>query len=211
MAVVEIRVTKYKTSDGTLFDDKEEAQKYDSSILLRERLKAQYALDVETCKTIDGLDAWQLWQHKKHYLDWETIKISFYFKWSEYRRHPHADNIISYHKCSESEKKRWQCDDGVAGWYTEKPITWNENWDYRLKPETITINGKEYAAPLRVAPYLGAEYWWYSSICGVKNDIWSNDCMDRERLSSNCVFVLHDDCQAVADAFNAILTGDDNE
>jgi len=30
MSVIEIRVTKYKTSDGTLFDDKEEAQEHDA-------------------------------------------------------------------------------------------------------------------------------------------------------------------------------------
>jgi len=152
MSVIEIRVTRYGTDDGAVFDDKEEAQEHDAVSHIFELLKKCEKLPETACDFY-------------HFLN------------------RNRDEIIE-----------------LMGWENENEC-----------PETITINGKEYAAPLRVAPEPGTKYYWYSSICGVKNDIWGNDCLDNERLSSNCVFVLHDDCQAVADAFNVILTGDDNE
>jgi len=180
-------------------------------------LKAQYAIDVETCKTINGLEDWQLWQYRAKgsgkWIDF-TIGSGIPFDCcdsNQYRRHPHADNIIFYHKCSEHDKKRWQVHTGYSDWQDDINPQWQEHWQYRLKPEIITINGKEYAAPLRVAPELGTKYFWYSSICGVKNDIWGNDPVDNQRLAANMVFATEQDCKAVADAFNAILRGYDND
>ena len=200
----------------------------------RTDLKAQYACDVETCKDIDDLEAWQLWQNiTTDGKDFKTmLETSRWLSFSKYRRHPHADNIIAYHKCSGRDKKRWQVHKGGYEWENDENPTWQTHWQYRLKPETITINGKEYAAPLRVAPELGAECFYYYKTysvgsltwCGSGNNsfyyhqiyrvgslTWRGSSNDIEKLDNHIVFANKQDCQAVADAFNAILRGDDND
>ena len=180
-------------------------------------LKAQYACDVETCKTIDGLDAWQLWQVQINKSgDWFEAGSNMFCEWNNYRRHPHADSIIEYHKGSERDKKRWQVS-GNNGktWITfyDNPV-WDENYQYRLKPETITISGKEYTAPLRVAPAVGTKYFVLSTNCCklvTGFNVWDNRVADNNYLKNGHVFATEQDCQAVADAFNAILRGDDSE
>jgi hypothetical protein len=174
-------------------------------------LKAQYARDVETCKDIDGLEAWNLWQCIT--LKGVFTKCDIPPKWldqSEYRRHPHADSIIKYHQCSERDKQRWQyayrdtwldCN-GEPDWYEHTPA-------FRLKPETITIN-KEYNAPLRDSKGIAGEYVYldfngYDFFASVSK--WDNDFCDNKRLESGLIFASKEDCQAVADAFNAILRG----
>jgi hypothetical protein len=180
-------------------------------------LKAQYTLDVETCKSIDGLEAWQLWQKKaKEYTDWNIIKpisnIAFYADY-DYRRHPHADSIIEYHKGSDADKKRWQikCNDGSWKGVRVEPV-WDEYSDYRLKPRTITINSVEYNAPMNVAPEVDTHYW----VINFEFEfgfvplavIWIEDESDYSALEKSHAFGKYDDCKAVADALNAILSGE---
>lgn len=68
-------------------------------------LKAQYVRDVESCKTIDDLNAFDLWQmrNKTGNQSWGYIPGNIDWTADEYRRHPHADTIIAYHKCSERD------------------------------------------------------------------------------------------------------------
>jgi len=183
-------------------------------------LKVQYALDVETCKDIDGLEDWQLWQYRvKGSGKWIDFTKGSGIPFdccdsNQYRRHPHADNIIAYHKCSERDKKRWQS--SYAGRWSDckREPAWHDDCEYRLKPETIKINGKEYAAPLRVAPDLGAIYWTIAFNNGgfvCNKSEWDDLIMDNGRFNANNCFATEQDCQAVADAFNAILRGDCNE
>jgi hypothetical protein len=193
----------------------------DSVLLLRNpkqdphaELKAQYTRDVETCKDIDGLDACKLYQ-VSFCGDWEVVqaeKIMFCSD-AKYRRNPHADNIIAYHKCSDRDKKRWEVRyKGSIRWYDLTKPFFNDDREYRLKPETITINGKEYAAPLRVAPNLDTEYWTVCFCNGAfmaYESIWENHRIDNGRFNAKNCFATHEDCQAVADAFSAILRGDD--
>jgi len=177
-------------------------------------LKAQYTRDAETCKNIDGLEAWQLWQYMNLGSWYCCNNTPFLCLDLIYRRHPHADNIIAYHKCSERDKRRWQS--SYAGRWSDckREPAWHDDCEYRLKPETIKINGKEYAAPLRVAPDLGAIYWTIAFNNGgfvCNKSEWDDLIMDNGRFNANNCFATEQDCQAVADAFNAILRGDCNE
>ena len=175
-------------------------------------LKAQYALDVEKCKLIDGLEAWQLWQEKiKINENWSSLLRNDVFRYDifEYRRHPHADSMIAYHKCSDADKKRWQIYHvGSADWlYFKNHPQWDEKCQYRLKPRIITINGVEYNAPMNVAPEKGKRYWYFLEDFFSIGSIWDHDNVDLNRLKENRAFLNKEDCQAVCDAFKAILAG----
>jgi hypothetical protein len=177
-------------------------------------LKAQYQRDVETCKDIDGLEVWRLWQVRNFNENKTWITVHKIFEWTadEYRRHPHADSMIQYHQCSERDKQRWQyayrdtwldCN-GEPDWY-------EHTLAFRLKPETITINGKEYNAPLRDSKGIDGEYVYLdlnSSDFFASISDWDNDFCDNKRLNAGLIFSSSEDCQAVANAFNAILHGD---
>jgi hypothetical protein len=85
--------------------------------------------------------------------------------------------------------------------------SWNEDDKYRQKPDTITINVKEYNAPMRTAPGVGTEYW-YIDDCSVYSCHWYNDNYDNLRLNENRCFAHKKDCKAVADAITEFLRGD---
>jgi len=181
-------------------------------------LKAQYAQDVETCKSIDDLEACQLWQNLcvDKWYDYEPGDEPRFYTNMIYRRHPHADKIIEYHKCSDADKNRWQVLNALDNWanLNSKP-EWDENYQYRLKPRTITIvvNGesKEYNAPLNVAPVFGAEYWVieFSFAFGFypNSKEWLESELDISALQESHVFSTQEDADRVADAFNQILAG----
>lgn len=175
-------------------------------------LKAQYVRDLETCATIDGLDAYQLWQYIfRPQQKWFNCEIPPSFEREILRRHPHADSMIEYHRCSDKDKQRWQFKEYNNDWIDlnkhEIPA-WYENAEYRIKPRTITINGKEYNAPLNVDPEFQNKYWFVANH-NVKmvadNYTWNGDTFDMSCLKNNNCFATQEDCQAVADAFNAIL------
>ena len=184
---------------------------------LHAELKKQYQKDVETCKSIEGLEACQLWQYKYKNSEWFICPDDLQWVNEQYRRHPHADSIIEYHKCSDTNKKRWQySENGCEIWQDNgngEP-SWFELSKYRLKPRTITIvvNGesKEYNAPLNVVPVVGDEYWMIELNYNgyqAESTRWLDDANDRKALKNNLVFATQEDCQAVADAFSEILAG----
>jgi hypothetical protein len=172
-------------------------------------LKAQYQRDVETCKAIDGLEAWNLWQCIT--LTGGFTKCDIPPKWldqSEYRRHPHADLMIEYLCSDEQKKNRLQSRENEnKPWITQYLPTWNDTWQYRFKP-VITNNGKEYNAPLRDSKGIDGKYVYLdlnSSGFFVSVSEWENDEVDNKRLNEGLIFSSREDCQAVADAFNAVL------
>ncbi|MEN9755838.1 MAG: hypothetical protein RL755_25 [Pseudomonadota bacterium] len=175
-------------------------------------LKSQYVRDLETCATIDGLDAYQLWQGERFNGNFVNLTLppKFYVD-VYYRRHPHADSMIEYYQCSDDDKLRWQCryNDGQiaeARWKDlkdEKPL-WHETDEFRLKPRTITINGKEYNAPLNVAPAVGTTFYFFE-VDAVISEEWGNDPVQFFYLKTNHCFTNREDCKAVADAFAEIL------
>lgn len=176
-------------------------------------LKVQYAQDVETCRDIEGLEAWYLWQwgFNEKWQDFIGCKPCFSEN-TNYRRHSHANLIIQYHKGSERDKQRWQYAYKDTWLDCDGEPCWYENHKYRLKPDTITIDGKEYVAPLREPPAIGTNYW---KICFADNKTpryeWHNQNYENEWLKNRTCFATEEDARAVLNALQAILKGENHE
>jgi hypothetical protein len=177
-------------------------------------LKELYYKDNETCKSIDGLNAWQLWQVKNKN-EWIDIKdIGLFKKGVDYRRHPHADSMILFHKNTDA-KWQWfyKCNtSGVQEWVDcKEPPKFKEEVLYRIKPDTITINNKEYPAPLRIAPEQGSYYYFMDvSNNEVDKNKWHGTGtfdFDYKYLGLGVCFATQEDAQAVLDAILEILRG----
>jgi hypothetical protein len=185
-------------------------------------LKQQYERDVETCATIDDLKPWRLWQFKESHYQWSTHTCDgiTWHKDVKYRRHPHADSIIEYHQCSDDDKKRWQYNNkNLNVWvlckyesYDESgtPL-WNEDYEYRLKPRTISVtlqNGDvlEFPEPVREPLENGDCYWFKPNSMYISSDYWHSTKFDFQLLADNRMFLTKEDCQAAQDALNAILS-----
>jgi hypothetical protein len=84
---------------------------------------------------------------------------------------------------------------------------WDCDNEYRMKPRTITINGKEYNAPMNTAPAMGTKYHILNLFGKNWIDSWTGSKQDINRLNSCRAFETAADCQAVADAFETILRG----
>ena len=125
-------------------------------------IKAQYAYDVEACASIPTLEAHELWQVECSDGTWEEVSKDFNL-WGIYlkfRRHPHADSIIEWHKGSDENKARWQYRGQACDWNDcdkcnrENPPSWDTSLEYRLRPRTCKVtlqNGTvlEYPEPVR--------------------------------------------------------------
>jgi hypothetical protein len=173
-------------------------------------IKRQYACDFETCATIDGLEPWELWQYK--YNLWETCVTSqFWEACTEYRRHPHADSIISYHQCSDADKKHWQYSYRDSWFDCKGEPGWNETLKYRLKPRTISVtlqDGQviEFPEPVREPLDDGDCFWFKPFSMKISSDFWHNTKGDLQLLADNRVFLSQEDCQAAQDALQAIMS-----
>jgi hypothetical protein len=57
---------------------------------------------------------------------------------------------------------------------------------YRVKPETVSLNGIDIPRPMSKAPADGAKYWFPNSnyVCGYSFDTWEGRHVDECRLSS---------------------------
>lgn len=187
-------------------------------------LKAQYERDFETCINMetDDLPAWRLWQARNNDNEsWCTIAHEPSFLASiQYRRNPHADSIIAFHKCSDADKKRWQwsvnggsntwinCEDSKEGVFY--PI-WDENLFYRLKPRVISVtlqNGDVIEFPEPVLEPLGFDDAYYiDEFDGhITEYHWTNDYQDITWLEQNRIFRTEEDCKVSQAAIQAIMS-----
>lgn len=174
-------------------------------------LKALYWKDFKTCVELDNLKPEQLWQwqHNKDDTDnWHECKEVDWTK-DIYRRHPHADSIVAYHKCSNADKQRWQFsyDDGETWGKCMGNFQWSDDFIYRLKPKVITLNGKEFNAPMRVAPKIGTTYYYISNrFKTIVTTVWNDTDVDYLRLTTNISFLVKEDAEGVLDEIKNSLT-----
>lgn len=79
----------------------------------------------------------------------------------------------------------------------------------RIKPDTVTINGIECPAPMRVEPEQGSCYYAPTPTREVKFTPlgWSNDAFDRRLFADGLCFATADDAAAAARAMIAPLKG----
>ena len=110
------------------------------------------------------------------------------------RPHPHAASMLLYAQdAAETDKpwERWEfigSDNGFNGCL--KHPEWHEDFEYRRKPKTITVNGIKVPAPAREAPKMGEKFFLVNpaaSTLAVAYS-WSNGRYDNEWLNKG---VLH--------------------
>jgi hypothetical protein len=150
---------------------------------------------------------WELFQIKVGQ-GWLSInpKSKEFHRREEYQKHPHTENIIKWHQCSEEEKQRWECKSIRANkWGTDiiNP-NWQEDVEYRLKPKKILIGEYDVPEPIRSPLKGGEEYWMIKLIANfVDCYVWVNDPFDEERLNNGLIFRTKEDAEI---ALNAILS-----
>lgn len=122
---------------------------------------------------------------------------------------PHAAlKELYFQDWRETDKpwERWQVLLASGFWVgcIEHP-GWSVEYEYRRKPDTITVNGITVNAPLRVAPPLGTEYWTVSADEGVIWSTWDDDEIDKNRLKNGCACATQEDAEALWVAVTAPL------
>jgi len=65
------------------------------------------------------------------------------YEFNKYRQHPHRENIIKFHACSEDDKKRWQILDQVRGWITPCSQSGFPNWHEDCENYHPTTNAEQ--------------------------------------------------------------------
>lgn len=76
--------------------------------------------------------------------------------------HSHAELIMKYAEIAQHDAEPWKHFEYYAavGWVECSPLlAFNETVEYRLKPQTISINGFEVPEPLRSFPTYGTPYF----------------------------------------------------
>lgn len=77
-------------------------------------------------------------------------------------KHIHADLMVQYAKdAMETDKpwERWEYFDGNLWVVPDFPMAFDEECQYRRKPNVVKINGFEVPAPCAQKPSYGAEYY----------------------------------------------------
>ena len=103
--------------------------------------------------------------------------------------HPHAASMLLYAQdAAETDKpwERWEfkgCDAGFNKCL--KHPEWNDHFEYRRKPKTITVNGIEVPEPIREAPKVGEKFFFVDlSVSTLTTHFsWENDAFDRDWLN----------------------------
>jgi len=145
---------------------------------------------------IDYPDFWhELTQWKsKDESSWASInshQFSFNYAEAEYRQHPHRENIIAYHACSEADKKRWQFrrigTKKWSEWSVVKP-EWREDSEYRLRPRACYITLQdgtkmEFPEPARSVKNGEKAYYINSSPDGYSFVFWCHDASNMRKLN----------------------------
>jgi hypothetical protein len=171
-------------------------------------LKAQYALDVEACETITDLDAFELWQCESlagHFVN-RTATPPFYDT-VKYRRHPHADSIIAYHKCSEEDKARLEMSGDGENWMeASKYPDWTANY-YRLPPKPFFIGKHEVPPPVTEPLEFLQEYWLFNLI-EIMRQYWTDDDVDLQRMSECRIRLTEQDARTCFEALQKTLKGE---
>lgn len=100
-------------------------------------------------------------------------------------KHIHAELMLQYAQDAMETDKPWErWETFSSGWRAccSSPV-WASALLYRRKPQTVTINGFEVPAPLKVAPDGGRYYIEYvDEDCFYSHSIWSGHTYDRKCL-----------------------------
>lgn len=127
----------------------------------------------------------------------------------EQKGHEHADKMAEYAlDAAETDKpwERWQFKrKGFQNWLNiGASPTWDKDLEYRRKPRTITINGREIEGQTMETPTANKEYWTIGCF-GPDWFVWGNDPLDDQLLKAGRVFATKEAAQAAYDAITSLL------
>ncbi len=122
--------------------------------------------------------------------------------------HPHAASMLLYAQdAAETDKpwKRWEIKGDTGFHKCLKHPEWYENFEYRRKPRTITVNGIEVPEPIREEPKVGEKYFLVNlaSPTLVNYYSWSHHRDDNEWLNKGLVHLTEEAAIAHAKALLA--------
>ena len=156
---------------------------------------------------------WELFEVQELNNTWHDVGSAFgrFAPEYKYRRHPHAENIIKWHQCSDEDKKLWQMRKSSTVWQGVNPPDWFEDFEYRPKPKTIgfTLDSGErveFPEPVRNPLYFGDTYWFVYPD-KVASHTWLNDNdVCQQALKSGRVYLNQQDAQQALDAIKKLLS-----
>ena len=127
------------------------------------------------------------------------------------RPHPHAASMLLYAQdAAETDKpwERWMCmykKDAIWRDEFEEHPLWHEDFEYRRKPKTITVNGIEVPEPIREEPKVGEKYFLVSitALTLVTRNSWANDAYDTQWLNKGLLHFTEEAAIAHAKALLA--------
>lgn len=108
--------------------------------------------------------------------------------------HPHAELIMKYAEIAQHDAEPWKYFEYYAavGWVECSPLlAFNETVEYRLKPQTININGFEVPEPLRTAPAYDTPYF-VIDIPDALNMVWMNSNDEKIWLKMGIIHLTRD-------------------
>jgi hypothetical protein len=117
------------------------------------------------------------------------------------QKHKWAKEIIAYANC---EKVEFRYINNVT-WYklkTDISIFNDDEYEFRITPKTININGHEVPEPCREKPKYGTEYFYPDTgyLMSYSSDVWGSNQIDFERLIQGLVHLTEEAATKHAEA-----------
>lgn len=129
--------------------------------------------------------------------------------------HKHAVLMLQYAQdAAETDKpwERWEYRTPDGGWWDmDSSPCWDEEAEYRRKPQVIRVGRHEFPRPITFIPQKDTIYWSIRlQFKGYAPNelIWSDDETDLALLESRVIHLSREAAQAHADVLNAICRGD---
>ena len=100
----------------------------------------------------------------------------------------------------------WEYKVGVTGFIgCSKHPEWNDDFKYRRKPKTITVNGIEVPEPIRETPAMGDKYYLVNpaAFTLITHNSWANDPYDTQWLNKGLLHLTEEAAFAHAKALLA--------
>ena len=99
--------------------------------------------------------------------------------------HPHAASMLLYAQdAAETDKpwKRWEFKNVAGFLMCLKHPEWNDHFEYRRKPKTITVNGIEIPEPIKKEPKVGEKFFFVNLASSTLFNFysWTGDKYDKE-------------------------------
>lgn len=118
-----------------------------------------------------------------------------------------AKEILPIVQAMAEGKQIQRCNGAIGQWYDNDDGLLNPHWTYRIKPETIMVNGVEVPAPFTGTPMGGWCYYvpYPSSKVGYLKSTWTNDERDRFRFRNGLVYAKKEDAALRAEAMRKYL------